>query len=120
MTKRYTAILAFALALGAAPFAAFAQSSMPAMDMSSIDCSTATAKIISMMTPPSEAVADMKPSDDTDKTYAAAMKMMIMHAAMMSKIEMKCGKNAKTMATATKMDSELQDNWLTVNGLSTF
>jgi hypothetical protein len=70
-----------------------------------------------MMTPPAGAVADMKASDDTDKTYAAAMRMMIVHAAMMSKIEMKCGKNAKAMATATKMDSELQDNFLTVNGL---
>jgi hypothetical protein len=120
MTKRYTVVLAFAFAFGAAPFAAFAQSPMPAMDMSSFDCSTATAKIISMMTPPSEAMADMKPSDDTDKTYAAAMKMMIVHGDMMSKIEMKCGKNAKTMATATKMNSELQDNWLIVNGLSSF
>jgi hypothetical protein len=118
MLNKHLAFFGFAFALAAAPFAAFAQTPapMPAMDMSTIDCSTATAHMMSMMTPPADAMAEMK-TEDTDKAYTAMMKMMVMHAAMMSSIEMKCGKNSKAMAMAKKMEGELQDNYLTVEAL---
>ena len=106
MLKRYAAVCSFALALGAAPFAAFAAATpapMPAMDMSGMDCSTAVTKMVAVMTPSSSEMAEMK-NDDADKAYAA----------MASKIEMKCGKNSKAMAMAKKMEDELQDNYLTV------
>jgi len=116
MLKRYAAVCSFALALGAAPFAAFAAATpapMPAMDMSGMDCSTAVTKMVAVMTPSSSEMAEMK-NDDADKAYAEMMKMTVMHAAMASKIEMKCGKNSKAMAMAKKMEDELQDNYLTV------
>jgi hypothetical protein len=118
MINRYLAIFGCTFALSAVPFAALAAAPapMPAMDMSSFDCSTATSHMMSMMTPPADAMASMK-TDDTDKAYTAMMKMMVMHAAEMSQIEMKCGKNAKVMATAKKMEGELDSNYLVVEAL---
>jgi hypothetical protein len=115
----------FGLALALAPLGAFAQSpapampAMPAMDVSSVDCSTASAHMMSMMHPAPDARADTKPSGDADKTYTDAMKMMLEHAAMMAKIEMKCGKNAKAMALAKKMLDEINDDYLTVEAVQT-
>jgi hypothetical protein len=120
MFNRYLAIIGCTFALAAVPFAALAAAPapMPAMDMSTIDCSTATTHMMSMMTPPADAMASMK-SDDTDKAYTAMMKMMVMHAAEMSQIEMKCGKNAKVMATAKKMEGDLDSNYLIMEALQT-
>jgi uncharacterized protein (DUF305 family) len=115
----------FGFALAVAAFAASAQSpapampAMPAMDVSSVDCSTAPAHMTSMMSHSPDAMADTKPSGDTDQTYTDAMKMMLEHAAMMAKIEMKCGKNAKAMALAKKMLDEVEDNYLTVEAVRT-
>jgi hypothetical protein len=118
MVMRYSAFFAFALALGAAPLGAFAQSPapMPAMDVSAVDCSTAADHMLSAMMPSDSAMAMVK-SEDTDKAYADIMKMTVMHAAMASKIEMKCGKNAKAMAMAHKMEEQLDDNYLVVEAL---
>ena len=123
MFKRYAAGFGLTLALGWIPFAALAQTpapgmqSMPSMDMSTMDCSTAKSHMAAMMTPTSDAMMSVNSADDLDKTYAAAMKAMVNQAMMMSKIEMKCGKNAKAMAVAKKMDSQLQDDSLTVHAL---
>jgi uncharacterized protein (DUF305 family) len=114
----------FGLALAVTPFAAHAQpatamSPMPDMDVSSVDCSSAPTHMMSMMSAPPGAMADTTPSSDTDKTYTDAMKMMLKHAAMMAKIEMKCGKNAKAVALAKKMLSEINDDYLTVEAVPT-
>ncbi len=125
MFKRYAAGLGFTLALGLVPFAALGQTpapgmqSMPSMDMSTMDCSTAKMHMTSMMTPSADAMSSVNSAADLDKTYAAAMKAMVQQAMMMSKIEMKCGKNAKAMAVAKKMDSQLEDDTLTVHALQT-
>jgi hypothetical protein len=123
MIKKCTAGLCFAVLLGAVPFGAFAQSpapmmAMPAMDVSSVDCSTAPAHMMAMMTPPSDAMMATKGAD-TDATYVAMMKMMVVHAAMLGKIEMKCGKNPKAMAMASHMDEQLHDQYLTVEAVQT-
>jgi hypothetical protein len=115
----------FAIALSATPLVAPAQTAapamagMPAMDASSIDCSTASAHIMSMMKPPAGAMDDMKPGASTDATYADAMKMMLGHAAMMAKIEMKCGKDAKAMAMAKKMLEQEEDDYLSIQAIPT-
>jgi len=124
MFKRYAAGLGFTLALGLVPFAALGQTpaagmqSMP-MDLSTMDCSTAKMHMSSMMTPSADAMSSVNSAADLDKTYAAAMHAMVQQAMMMSKIEMKCGKNAKAMAVAKKMDSQLEDDTLTVHALQT-
>jgi hypothetical protein len=119
MVRKFVAQAGLVAALFAGPIAAAAQTPapammMPAMDVSSVDCSTAAAHMMAMMTPPA---GSMAVSTDTDKTYAALMKMTVMNAAMMGKIEMKCGKNPKVMAMAHSMDSPLHDDYLTVEAL---
>jgi hypothetical protein len=104
MVRKFVAQAGLVAALFAGPIAAAAQTPapammMPAMDVSSVDCSTAAAHMMAMMTPPA---GSMAVSTDT---------------AMMGKIEMKCGKNPKVMAMAHSMDSPLHDDYLTVEAL---
>jgi hypothetical protein len=121
MLKSLVAVSGLALGLAAFPLTTLAQTPtpmapMPMMDTSMVDCSTAPAHMMSAMMPPPDAMSKMS-GMDTDATYAAMMKAMIMHAAMLSKIEMKCGKNPKVMAMANKMEGQLGDNYLTVEAL---
>jgi hypothetical protein len=118
MFQRYAAAAGFALALAAGPFAATAQTPA-AGGMMAMDCSTAKAHMSAMMTPTSDAMASVSTADDLDKAYAAAMKAMVAQAQMMSKIEMKCGKNSKAMAVAKKMDDQLDSDSLVVHALQT-
>jgi hypothetical protein len=119
MFQRYAAAAGFALVLAAGPFAATAPTPAPAGGMMVMDCSTAKAHISAMMTPTSDAMAGVSTADDVDKAYAAAMKAMVAQAQMMSKIEMKCGKNSKVMAVAKKMDDQLDSDALVVHALQT-
>jgi hypothetical protein len=123
MFQKYAAAAGFALILAAGPFAATAQTPAPAMmpagGMMAMDCSTAKAHMSAMMTPTTDAMTSVSAADDLDKAYAAAMKSMVAQAQMMSKIEMKCGKNAKAMAVAKKMDDQLDSDSLVVKALQT-
>jgi hypothetical protein len=83
---------------------------MPAMDVSSVDCSVAPARMMSVTTPQAGAMDSVK-SESVDRAYADIMKMMVMHAAMLSKIEMKCAKNAQGLAAAKKMQDELDEDY---------
>jgi len=116
MVKRYAALFCFGLALAAAPFAALAQSTMPAMDVSAVDCSTASSAMMTAMMPSPTGMAMVK-AEPPDKAYADIMKMTVMHAAMASKIEMKCGKNAKAMKMAHSMENQLGDDFQSVTQL---
>jgi hypothetical protein len=122
MFQRYAAAAGFALALAAGPFVAAAQTPAPmapAGGMMAMDCSTAQAHMSAMMTPTGDAMTSVNSAGDLDKAYAAAMKAMVAQAQMMSKIEMKCGKNSKAMAVAKKMDDQLDSDALVVHALQT-
>lgn len=106
---KFQALLA-ALVLVAVPcqFAPASAADKDDMAMPSMDCTTANATMMKMMSPEMMKPMAMDANASLDKNFAMEMHMMTMHGMQMAKLEAKCGKDAKTRAMAEKLAGDLQ------------